>query len=111
MLGTKRGVLLELSLAHLRTLNPDLRVSGLSATLPNLPEALHALMADCVTQAQRHGDIDPTADPTQVAAPIPGLIAQLSVSVGSKVTKGDKLLMMEDKLHERVVGKVSLAVG
>ena len=34
-------------------------------------------------------------DPNQVAAPIPGLIAQLSVSVGGKVTKGDKLLMME----------------
>jgi pyruvate carboxylase len=34
-------------------------------------------------------------DPTQVAAPIPGLIAQLQVSVGTKVSKGDKLLMME----------------
>ena len=44
LLGTKRGVLLELSLAHLRALNPALRVWGLSATLPNLPEALHALM-------------------------------------------------------------------
>ena len=29
------------------------------------------------------------------AAPIPGLIAQLQVSVGGKVAKGDKLLMME----------------
>lgn len=35
------------------------------------------------------------ADPLQVAAPIPGLIALLSVSVGSKVTKGDKLFLME----------------
>ncbi len=35
------------------------------------------------------------ADPLQVAAPIPGLIAMLAVSVGSKVAKGDKLLMME----------------
>ncbi|MDO8542690.1 MAG: pyruvate carboxylase [Opitutaceae bacterium] len=34
-------------------------------------------------------------DPTQVAAPIPGLIAQLVVSVGSKVQKGEKLMMME----------------
>jgi pyruvate carboxylase len=34
-------------------------------------------------------------DPTQVAAPIPGLIATLSVSIGTKVAKGDKLLMME----------------
>jgi len=34
-------------------------------------------------------------DPRQVAAPIPGLIANIAVSVGHKVAKGDKLLMME----------------
>jgi pyruvate carboxylase len=30
-----------------------------------------------------------------VAAPIPGLIASIAVSVGHKVSKGDKLLMLE----------------
>jgi pyruvate carboxylase len=44
------------------------------------------------TKARPKADL---ADPTQVAAPIPGLIAQLQVSVGSKVAKGDKLIMME----------------
>lgn len=44
------------------------------------------------TKARPKADL---ADPTQVAAPIPGLIAQLTVSVGTKVKKGDKLLMME----------------
>ncbi len=44
------------------------------------------------TKARPKADL---ADITQVAAPIPGLIAQLQVSVGTKVTKGDKLLMME----------------
>lgn len=34
-------------------------------------------------------------DPLQVAAPIPGLIAALSTSVGAKVAKGDKLFMVE----------------
>jgi pyruvate carboxylase len=34
-------------------------------------------------------------DPLQIAAPIPGLIATIAVSVGHKVAKGDKLLMME----------------
>ena len=43
-------------------------------------------------QRQRKADL---ADPAQVPAPIPGLIAQLQVSVGSKVAKGEKLLMME----------------
>jgi pyruvate carboxylase len=35
------------------------------------------------------------ADPLQAAAPIPGLIANIAVTVGAKVAKGDKLLMME----------------
>ncbi len=34
-------------------------------------------------------------DPRQIPAPIPGLIAAIAVSVGHKVAKGDKLLMME----------------
>ena len=34
-------------------------------------------------------------DPRQIPAPIPGLIAAIAVSVGHKVSKGDKLLMME----------------
>ena len=44
------------------------------------------------TKARPKADLN---DPTQVPAPIPGLIAQLQVSVGTKVAKGDKLLMME----------------
>ena len=35
------------------------------------------------------------ADTLQIGAPIPGLVSSLSVSVGHKVAKGDKLLMME----------------
>ncbi len=34
-------------------------------------------------------------DPLQIGAPIPGLIVSIAVSVGQKVAKGDKLLMME----------------
>lgn len=34
-------------------------------------------------------------DPCQIPAPIPGLVATLAVTVGQKVAKGDKLLMME----------------
>lgn len=44
------------------------------------------------TKARPKADLN---DPRQVAAPIPGLIAQLQVSIGSKVAKDDKLLMME----------------
>ncbi|MEX2045466.1 MAG: pyruvate carboxylase [Opitutus sp.] len=44
------------------------------------------------TKARPKADLN---DPAQVAAPIPGLIAQLNVSVGTRVSKGEKLLMME----------------
>ncbi|NBB92757.1 MAG: ligase-associated DNA damage response DEXH box helicase [Gammaproteobacteria bacterium] len=44
LLGSKRGVLLELALARLRALNPGLQLWGLSATLGNLDEAMETLI-------------------------------------------------------------------
>lgn len=44
--GTKRGVLLELSLSHLRSFLPNLSVWVLSATLGNLKEAGKVLLGD-----------------------------------------------------------------
>ena len=43
LMGTKRGVLLELALARLRTLAPRMRTWGLSATLGNLEQARDVL--------------------------------------------------------------------
>lgn len=43
LLGSKRGVMTELGLAALRSMNPDLRVWGMSATIGNLDEALQVL--------------------------------------------------------------------
>lgn len=45
LLGSKRGVQVELALARLRRWNPRLRTWGLSATLGNLDEALDRLLA------------------------------------------------------------------
>lgn len=47
-----------------------------------------------VPQAKARPKADLT-NPLQAAAPIPGLISAISVTVGTKVAKGDKLLMME----------------
>jgi pyruvate carboxylase len=44
------------------------------------------------TKARQKADL---TNPMQVAAPIPGLISAISVTIGTKVSKGDKLLMME----------------
>jgi ATP-dependent Lhr-like helicase len=43
LMGTKRGVQVELCLAHLRALRPSLRTWGLSATIGNLADAQRAL--------------------------------------------------------------------
>jgi pyruvate carboxylase len=58
-------------------------------------------------------------DPLQMAAPIPGLIASIAVSVGQKVAKGEKLLMMEAMkmqttvyaANDGVVEAITAAVG
>jgi len=43
LMGTKRGTMTELALARLRVINPNLRTWGMSATLGNTDEAMHAL--------------------------------------------------------------------
>jgi len=44
LMGTKRGVLVELALARLRFHQPDVRIWGLSATIGNLTDAADALL-------------------------------------------------------------------
>jgi len=59
------------------------------------------------------------ADPLQLGAPIPGMVTALSVSVGSKVAKGDKLVTLEAMKmqttiyaqQDGVVAELHVAVG
>ncbi|MEM6998992.1 MAG: ligase-associated DNA damage response DEXH box helicase [Pseudomonadota bacterium] len=44
LLGTKRGVQLELCLSHLRKINPQIRTWGLSATIGNVDQAMQVLL-------------------------------------------------------------------
>ncbi|HEX7863858.1 MAG TPA: ligase-associated DNA damage response DEXH box helicase [Variovorax sp.] len=44
LLGNKRGVQVQLALARLKRWNPSLAIWGMSATLGNLHEAMHALL-------------------------------------------------------------------
>lgn len=44
LIGSKRGVMVELALSRLRTLSPNLLVWGISATIGNLEEAMHVLL-------------------------------------------------------------------
>ncbi|MEJ2006235.1 MAG: DEAD/DEAH box helicase, partial [Cyclobacteriaceae bacterium] len=54
LLGSKRGVQMELALSRLKTIAPELRVWGISATIGNMDQALHALLgSDYQTQNYR----------------------------------------------------------
>ena len=44
LMGNKRGVQTQLALARLKTFNPALVIWGMSATLGNLPDAMHTLL-------------------------------------------------------------------
>ena len=60
-----------------------------------------------------------TANAKQVGAPIPGMVASIAVSAGSKISKGDKLVTLEamkmfttiNAPADGVVESVSVAVG
>jgi pyruvate carboxylase len=71
---------------------------------------------------QPQGEARRKADPAnsnEIAAPIPGLVASVAVSVGSKVSKGDKLLTLEamkmyttiNAPEDGVVEELIVAVG
>lgn len=66
LMGSKRGVQLELCLGRLRALNPKLRVWGLSATLGNLDEAMHVLMGNNREGRLIHGPAAKTAEVSSV---------------------------------------------
>lgn len=52
LMGSKRGVQVELALSRLKTLVPGLKVWGISATIGNMEEAVHALLGSYYTTGQ-----------------------------------------------------------
>ncbi len=78
-----------------------------------------AIQDKSVKAAEQPRDTADPADPAQVGAPIPGMVTSISVSVGQKVSKGDKLLALEAMkmqttvyaLCDGVVGELLVGVG
>ena len=60
LLSTKRGVLVELALARLRSWQPNLRTWGLSATLGNIDQAMSTLLGVGRTGRVIRGDVPKT---------------------------------------------------
>jgi len=53
LMGSKRGVQMELALSRLRTIQPDLKTWGVSATIGNLVQARDVLLGGEATQTSR----------------------------------------------------------
>ena len=69
LLGSKRGVQLELCLAQLRQQCEALRIWGLSATLGNLPQAMAVLLGDQAAAGRLIGGNDERAPRIRAALP------------------------------------------
>ena len=87
------GKLLFIKLVHMGEPDKEGRRTILFE-LNGRPRETFVLDASVQTKVKQRPKADP-ADPLQVGAPIPGMITTLSVSVGAKVAKGDKLLTLE----------------
>ncbi|HVF16459.1 MAG TPA: ligase-associated DNA damage response DEXH box helicase [Steroidobacteraceae bacterium] len=100
LMGSKRGVQLELCLAHLRAMNPQLRTWGLSATLGNLDEALTVLLGSSSNGRMIHGppprevSIESVEPPTIERFPWAGhLGTRLLVPVLEAIERADTTLL------------------
>ncbi len=72
LLGSKRGVQVELALSRLKALRPQLGIWGISATIGNLEEAMTVLhgTAQRSDLAQRTGTVDPSGRLVGGSAPV-----------------------------------------
>ncbi len=89
----EEGKTLFIKLIHLGEVDKDGR-RIVTFELNGMTREVTVMDRSVQPKAKARPKADP-ADPLQVAAPIPGLITSLAVSVGSKVGKGDKLLTLE----------------
>jgi pyruvate carboxylase len=87
------GKTLFIKLIHVGAVDKDGR-RIVTFELNGMPREAAIVDNSAQVKAPSRPKADP-ADPAQVGAPMPGLITALSVTVGAKVRKGDKLLTLE----------------
>ncbi len=89
----EEGKTLFIKLINLGTVDKDGR-RIVTFELNGMPREASILDRSVQAKVKAREKADP-ANPLHVGAPIPGLITTLTATVGSKVTKGDKLIIME----------------
>ena len=89
----EEGKTLFIKFSHLGNIDKDGK-RGVAFELNGMMREISVEDRSIQAKASTRPKADP-ADALQVAAPIPGLITSLSVNVGAKVSKGEKLLTLE----------------
>ena len=100
LLSSKRGVQVELALSRLRSLIPDLRVWGLSATLGNLEQAMQVLVRPKPGEISAPGDL--------VAGP-PGKKIELLTLIPQEMERFPWAGHLGARLHGQVIEKIEQA--
>jgi ATP-dependent helicase Lhr and Lhr-like helicase len=57
LIGSKRGVLIELALSRLKTISPKLKVWGISATIGNMEQSLEVLLGNYFKGISKNSDL------------------------------------------------------
>ena len=116
LMGTKRGVQVELALARLRALRPGVRTWGLSATIGNLDVALRALLG--VGAPNDRGRIIRGVEPKEIVvdALIPPVIERFvggppRHADAAAAGRSDRGGTERDRLHEHAVADGDLVSG
>jgi pyruvate carboxylase len=89
----EEGKTLFVKLINIGTPDED-GLRNVTFELNGMPREATILDRSIQTKAKARAKAE-LSDPLQIGAPIPGIITALSVSVGTKVAKGDRLLTME----------------
>ncbi len=55
LLGSKRGVMVELAISQLRKYVPKMKIWGITATIGNLDDAMHILIPYDIKKGKNHG--------------------------------------------------------
>ncbi|MBA4149965.1 MAG: pyruvate carboxylase [Verrucomicrobia bacterium] len=84
---------------------------GITFELNGMTRVTSILDKSVQPKTKARAKADPS-DPLQIGAPIPGLITSVSATVGSKVAKGDKLIVMEAmKMQTTVYASADGVIG
>jgi len=93
IINIEEGKTLFVKLINVGTPDKDGR-RIVSYELNGVPRETTITDRSIVTKVKTRAKVDP-ANPLQIGAPIPGMITSLAITVGGKVAKGDKLLVLE----------------